>query len=313
MIQDLIILNIPRGSTVTLPIGVTNLQWQTCLRRIVFLKRAELSWIPQDPNLKLYTGPEAYRFLLEVICGLQSPLVGETEVMGQFRKFRNEAQFPATVWGESLQKLTTDLLRDARLVRQHHLQGLGSQSYGSLVRKCVKGSTTVALLGTGNLAQEILPWLNEKDIAVRLFYRSSTHAQRLMDRYPSISLCRFSMEDAFWMRKSAALIVAAPIRAVEISRWIELQDTKFSIVVDLRGEAAEDPIECKVTVVKLTELFDSLRTEKARVAQLASRALEEIKLLSIRRNQPLRRNQTIKLRDARSVPTRGSVGCASCY
>ncbi|HET6861609.1 MAG TPA: hypothetical protein VFH91_01135, partial [Pyrinomonadaceae bacterium] len=194
-----------------------------------------------------------------------------------------EAQFPATVWGDFLQRLTTDLLRDARHIRKHHLQGLGSQSYGSLVRKCVKGSTTVALLGTGNLVEEILPWLNEKDIAVRLFYRSWVHARRLMDRYPAVSLSRFEMEDALWMRKSSALIVAAPIRSGEITRWIELQETRFSIVVDLRGEAAEDQIDCGIPVVKLTELFDSLRSEKERLAQLTSKALKEIELLSRRR------------------------------
>ena len=280
MIKDLVILNIPRGSTVTLPRDVTNLQWQTCLRRIVFLHRGEMSLIPQASSLKIYVGTDAYQFLLQVICGLQTPLLGETEVMGQFRKFRNEAQFPATVWGAFLQKLTTDLLRDARHIRQHHLQGLGSQSYGSLVRKCVKGSTTVALLGTGSLAEEILPRLNEKEIAVRLFYRNRVHAQRLMDQYPAVSLSRFAMEDAFWMRKTSALIVAAPIRSGEITRWIELQQTKFSIIVDLRGEAAEDPIDCGIPVVKLTELFDSLRIENERLAQLTSKALEEIALLS---------------------------------
>ena len=283
MIEDLAILNIPRGSSVTLPVGVTNLQWQTCLRRIVFLHRSELCLTPFDPSLKLYLGPDAYQFLLQVICGLQSPLLGETEVMGQFRKFRNETQFPETVWGGFLKSLTTELLRDARQIRTHHLQNLGSQSYGSLVRKCVKGSTTVALLGTGNLAEEILPWLNEKEIAVRLFYRSWVHARRLLDRYPGVTLSRFTMEDACWTRKSSALIVAAPIGSGEITSWIELQETKFSIVVDLRGAAVEDPIDCGVPVVKLTELFDSLRSEKERLAQLTSKALEEIERLATSR------------------------------
>jgi glutamyl-tRNA reductase len=253
-----------------------------------------VSLIPLASSLRVYAGADAYQFLLQVICGLQSPLLGETEVMGQFRKFRNEAQFPATVWGDFLQRLTTDLLRDARHIRQHHLQGLGSQSYGSLVRKCVKGSTTVALLGTGNLAEEILPWLNEKDITVRLFYRSWVHARRLMARYPAVSLSRFEMEDASWMRKSSALIVAAPIRSGEITRWIEVQETRFSIVVDLRGEAAEDQIDCGIPVVKLTELFDSLRSEKERLAQLTSKALKEIEALSRRRDSLIATPSTLQ-------------------
>ena len=285
MIDDLVIINVPRGSTLNLPSRVSSLQWQTCLRRIVFLHRNERPRIPRDTKLNMYEGCKAYQFLLEVICGLQSPLLGETEVMGQFRRFRNDVQFPATLWGDYLRVLTTDLLRDARTIRQQYLQGLGSQSYGSLVRKCVKGSTGVALLGTGGLAEEILPWLNEKEIAVRLFYRSSIRARRLVDRYPSVTLSHFGMKRASWTQKSSALIVAAPIRSREIAKWIDLQETKFSIVVDLRGEAEEDPLNCGVPVVKLGELFDSLRNEQERVATRTSSALEEIEALSTCRVQ----------------------------
>jgi len=288
MIDDLVIINVPRGATLTLPDRVSSLQWQTCLRRIIFLHRNERSRIPRDTKLNIYEGRKAYQFLLEVICGLQSPLMGETEVMGQFRRFRNDVQFPGTLWGDYLRVLTTDLLRDARLVRQQYLQGLGSQSYGSLVRKCVKGSTGVALLGTGSLAEEILPWLNEKEIAVRLFYRSLIRARRLVDRYPGISLSHFGMTPASWTLKSSALIVAAPIRSQEITKWIGLQETRFSIVIDLRGEAEEDPLNCGVPVVKLGELFDSLRTEQERVATRTSSALDEIEVLSTRRvHRPL--------------------------
>jgi len=283
MIDDLVIINVPRGATLTLPGRVSSLQWQTCLRRIVFLHRNERSRIPRDTKLNIYEGRKAYQFLLEVICGLQSPLLGETEVMGQFRRFRNDVQFPATLWGDYLRILTTDLLRDARFVRQQHLQGLGSQSYGSLVRKCVKGSTGVALLGTGSLAEEILPWLNEKEIAVRLFYRSLIRAQRLVERYPGVSISHFRMTSASWTQKSSALIVAAPIHTPEIAKWIALQETRFSIVIDLRGEAAEDPLDCGVPVVKLVELFESLRNEQERVATRTTGALQEIQVLSTRR------------------------------
>jgi hypothetical protein len=102
------------------------------------------------------------------------------------------------------------------------------------------------------------------------------------------------MEDASWMRKSSALIVAAPIRSREITRWIEVQETRFSIVVDLRGEAAEDQIDCGIPVVKLTELFDSLRSEKERLAQLTSKALKEIEALSRRRDSLIATPSTLQ-------------------
>ena len=75
MLNDLVIVNLRANSTEAMPAALTNLQWQTCLRRIVFLHRSELE--PRTSSrLEIYSGREAYQFLLEVICGLHSPLVG---------------------------------------------------------------------------------------------------------------------------------------------------------------------------------------------------------------------------------------------
>src|SRR5215216_7146041 len=112
MLNELVIVNVRPNGSETIPVGLTNLQWQTCLRRIVFLHRNEPRTFADKPGTQTYFGRDAYQFLLEVICGLHSPLVGENAVMGQFRKFRNSAKFPDTAWGKFLSKLTTDLLVD---------------------------------------------------------------------------------------------------------------------------------------------------------------------------------------------------------
>jgi hypothetical protein len=46
------------------------------------------------PIVEVFRGQQAYRFLLEVICGLNSPIVGKTAVMGQFKEFLQNAKFP---------------------------------------------------------------------------------------------------------------------------------------------------------------------------------------------------------------------------
>jgi glutamyl-tRNA reductase len=137
MINELVIVNLRPNGSEPIPNGLTNLQWQTTFA--------------DKPGAQTYFGRDAYQFLLEVICGLHSPLVGENAVMGQFRQFRNAAQFPNTAWGKFLRKVTTDVLVDARQVRHRHLEGLGSQSYGSLIRKHLKGQSSVAVLGAGSL------------------------------------------------------------------------------------------------------------------------------------------------------------------
>jgi len=280
MLEELIIVNFASDYQVAMPKTFTNLAWQTCLRRIIFLHQTELSLLNHLPDhlMNIYRGQQAYQFLLEVICGLHSPLLGETAVMGQFRTFRASAEFTPTTWGRFLQKLITDLLVDARYIRHQHLEGLGSQSYGSLVRKHLQSSKRIALLGTGSLAKEILPWLID-DAEVRVFYRSYSHAQRLSQGY-KLQLDQFTMADAGWDGDAGALVVAAPLSADEINRWLELQSTSFSLIVDLRSNAATDPINVSQPLVKLSELFASLSYQRKRMDQRKLLALHDIKSIA---------------------------------
>ena len=275
-----------------MPIVLNGLDWRTCLRRILFLNKAEnASLITAAENegvlaspVEIYRGEDAYRFLLEVICGLNSPLVGETAVLGQFREFVAHAKLPNTSWGHFLRQLISNLLVDAKRVRHEHLQGLGSQSYGSLVRQHLKGLPSVALLGGGQLAREILPWLIGKT-QVRLFYRNYQHAQELLVDYPEIQLDQFSAADAGWEQDETGLVIAAPLKAVEVARWVGTQSPRFSLCLDLRGDAETDPVSLPFPVIKLSELFDALRNERQRLAGRVEAAREEIKLLSRRQVQ----------------------------
>lgn len=275
-----------------MPIVLNGLDWRTCLRRILFLNKAEnASLISAAENegvlaspVEIYRGEDAYRFLLEVICGLNSPLVGETAVLGQFREFVAHAKLPNTSWGHFLRQLISNLLVDAKRVRHEHLQGLGSQSYGSLVRQHLKGLPSVALLGGGQLAREILPWLIGKT-QVRLFYRNYQHAQELLVDYPEIQLDQFSAADAGWEQAETGLVIAAPLKAVEVARWVGTQSPPFSLCLDLRGDAETDPVSLPFPVIKLSELFDALRNERQRLAGRVEAAREEIKLLSQRQVQ----------------------------
>ncbi len=273
--NQLIIVNLRPNGTEVLPAGLTNLQWQTCLRRIVFLHRSEPLTFADKPGTEIYYSREAYQFLLEVICGLHSPLVGENAVMGQFRTFRNTADFSNTEWGDFLRKLTTEVLVDARQVRHRHLQGLGSQSYGSLIRKHLKGQSSVAVLGAGSLAREILPWLTE----ARVFYRNWQNAQDLQVEHPSIQLEQFRTADAGWTSGTASLVIAAPIDSAAINEWLALQKVDFSLILDLRGNAATDPVQSTAPVINLAELMASLHAEREKIADRVKSAQDEIKTL----------------------------------
>ena len=286
MIDQLVILNLRHEAREKIPTPLNGLEWQTCLRRIQFLNRFEhRALIEAAENHKLvpgtveiYRGQEAYRFLLEVICGLNSPLLGETAVMGQFREFCAHARFPKTSWGWFLRQFTSNLLVDAKRVRHDYLQGIGSQSYGSLVRQYVKGTPIVAVVGAGKLAREILPWLIGKT-KVRLFYRNWQRARDLLNQYPEIQLEQYSADGAGWETPEAGLVIAAPMNAREVENWVRSQSSRFSKCLDLRGEAATDPISLSFPVIKLSELFDALRDERQKLEGRVEAARAEIKQL----------------------------------
>src|SRR5205823_9003175 len=275
-----------------MPAVLNAVEWQTCLRRILFLHAGDSAAIIESiqngelrlSTIEVFRGHDAYRFLLETICGLNSPIVGETAVMGQFKEFSQRAKFQTTPWGRFLRQLTLNLMMDAKRVRHDHLQGLGSQSYGSLVRQEVKGLPTVAVLGAGKLAREILPWLIGKT-KVRVFYRSWQHAKDLLQEYPEIELAQYTEGETGWEQVEAGLVIAAPLKADDVACWSQRQSTSFTKCLDLRGEAATDPITLPTPVIKLHELFEALRTERERLAEHVEAARGEIKQLVRRQSQ----------------------------
>jgi len=280
----LVIVNLRHEAREKMPAVLNGLEWQTCLRRILFLNanehRALIESAAADelvpPTVEIFRDQDAYRFLLEVVCGLNSPIVGETAVMGQFKEFLLQAKFPRTPWGSFLRDLCTKLMIDAKRIRHAHLQGLGSQSYGSLVRQNVKGMPAVAVLGAGKLAREILPWLIGKT-KVRVFCRNLDRAADLLAEFPEIELQKYSADDAGWEPKEAGLVIAAPLKAAEVRRWADLQSANFSTCLDLRGEAETDPMA--MPVIKLHELFAALRAERGRLEAHVEAARAEIRQL----------------------------------
>jgi glutamyl-tRNA reductase len=259
-----------------LPTPLSGLEWQTCLRRISLLHKSNSTTLaPTLPAAsEMFEGKDAYNFLLEVVCGLKSPLVGETAVMGQFREFCTQARFPASEWGWFLRKLTSDVLVDAKRVRYRHLEGLGSQSYGGMVRHHLKGIPSVFVLGAGQLAQEILPWLIGKT-DVTVFYRNAKRAEELAREFPQLRLAQFN-ETAHFENRETAIVIAAPLSATAIDNWIKLQSTQFVKALDLRGEAESDPFNPAFPIVRLSEMFAALKSERPKVAARLAAARAEI-------------------------------------
>ncbi len=289
MLEDLVVIHDPTGTEGFPPYALDGLRWQTCLRRIVLLNQAESSSLIASASTEseIYRGNDAYRFLLEVVCGLRSPLIGETEVLGQFRDFCSKAKFPPTSWGWFLRQVTADVVVDAKRVRHRHLEGLGCQSYGGLVRQQLKGSPSVALIGAGQLASEIVPWLISK-ADLTLICRNPLRAQKLVNAHPQIQLEQFTLANAAKGNGETALVIAAPLTSHEIQNWIKLQQRTFTKAIDLRAEAAHDALRVSFPVVALRELFATAKDDRLRLASRLAAAQTEIDLAVGRQEQQAR-------------------------
>ncbi len=143
---------------------------ETCLRRL-----AVGSGDPPPLAGELLTGADAYARLLEVVSGLRSAVVGETNVAGQFRRAWADAAatLPAGLRAV-LEPVATAALADAASV----LEGLGGSSWGTLVRRLLApaAGARVLLVGAGDLAGSIAPYLGR--VTLGLWNRHALDADR---------------------------------------------------------------------------------------------------------------------------------------
>jgi glutamyl-tRNA reductase len=219
--------------------------WRTCLREVAFADDADEVPASHRDGLQLFEG-DAYRLLLEILCGLQSPMLGETQVMGQFKAFlaslgRDQA------W---LNRLGQRLLADAREIRTKYLQGLGSRSYGSAVRRYLANCQQAVLIGTGKLANEVLPFLADEGRRVDQWGRSpetpvaASVTYRLLDAVDVVATSDVP----------TVLIIAAPVPSDVVDR-VAARYAGLLSIIDLRGELGIAPLSARVPVISLQDLF----------------------------------------------------------
>ena len=230
--------------------------WHTCIRDVAFFDSAPET-LPKDAEW--LDGGDAYAFLLETICGLRSPMLGETQVLGQFRSFLGSLEPADASW---LGPVGQQLMNDARAIRERHLRGLGSRSYGSAVRRHLDDAVTVAVIGAGALASEILPYVSDT-ASVDRWTRASIAdaAERPISGAPTV------------------LLIAAPVSAADIAR-VAARYSRLLRVIDMRGASERDALALETAIVTLDDLFADVEASAAAGAERAAAARAEIRRLA---------------------------------
>lgn len=229
----LMLLDTPRRPSDT-DVSGSIARFRTCLRDVVFLDGDETGVTPGAEHDTLLENGDAYTRLVEIVCGLQSPLAGETQVQGQFKAFLDTLEPQACGW---LRGIGRQVLTDARVIRERHLRGLGSRTYGSAARRHTRDCAHIALIGAGALAHDIEPYL------------AGTHT---IDRWTRTELA--DANDSRGTSETTAVIVAAPVDSCTIAR-VARRYPNLRRVIDLRAEAERTTIDAAAPVVTLSDIF----------------------------------------------------------
>jgi hypothetical protein len=175
-LADLRLLHVPKHpgtATVAADPEGAALTLETCQRRVVVTSCRQGTGSPRSAALsggraEWLSGSAAYCFLVTLAAGLRSAVVGETEILAQFKQAWGELERSHSPFARELHPWIEGVLADAKEVREHFLRGTGGQGYGSLLRHVLGERTrgSILLLGAGALARGVLPYLEGDEIHI---------------------------------------------------------------------------------------------------------------------------------------------------
>ncbi|HKK20370.1 MAG TPA: hypothetical protein VJ983_02780, partial [candidate division Zixibacteria bacterium] len=137
-----------------------------------FRDSREINFFPND--FYHYTGKEAITHVFRTVSSLESIVVGETQITGQFKQAVEDAQ-EAGLAGMYLEKLANEALNVAKRVKRETGIGNGSLSMASLAFEEMQASLSdrknavVALIGAGEMTRKVAAYTNKAGLGELLF------------------------------------------------------------------------------------------------------------------------------------------------
>jgi glutamyl-tRNA reductase len=141
------------------------------------------------PQLYVYTEPSSIRHLFRVASGLDSMVLGETEILHQVKRAYEQAQQHGTT-GKALNVLFQKALNAGKAVRAQTAISAGCLSVGTVAIEFAQkifgdlAPYTVLLAGAGKIGEMVLQRLTERGVSrVRILNRTLERAQAMAARY----------------------------------------------------------------------------------------------------------------------------------
>lgn len=153
---------------------------RTCQRTLVLAFDIYPFHHKELPAHELVSGQDAYLFLLETICGLKSKLIGENEIVGQFKE-AYKIYAASTLKDTKLMLVLEKLFKDAKDIRTQYLIGISQKTYASLTRRHLiqkAKAPHVVVIGSGAMAEDLINQFKKK-AQVSICARNAEKAQEL--------------------------------------------------------------------------------------------------------------------------------------
>jgi glutamyl-tRNA reductase len=248
-----------------------------------FLELAKMRGAAIQPALLRYDGLPAVRHLFAVTAGLDSQILGETEILGQVRRAYDAARAAGTTTRD-MDLILSAALSTGRRVRAETMLGRHPASVSSAAVDLIHerwggiGERPVVVLGAGEAAEGVLRSLNERGASrVTLLNRRPVRAQVLAEAWgagvaPWEELDeRLETADLLLVATSGARPV---VSAAQLKRLAATRGHRELCVMDLAVPRNVEPAARTVPGVRLFNL-DDLQRLCCPAAGTPSAALDE--------------------------------------
>jgi glutamyl-tRNA reductase len=235
------------------------------------------------PPLLRHDGLAAVRHLFIVTAGLDSQILGETEILGQVRRAYDAARAAGTTTRE-MDLILSAALSAGRRVRSETMLGRHPASVSSAAVDLIAerwgtfGARPVVVLGAGEAAEGVLRALHERRASnVTLLNRRPVRAGALAEAWGAKVA---GWEELGWCLESADLFLVATasarpvVSAAQLERAVAARGPRALVVMDLAVPRNVEPAAREIGGIELFDL-DDLQRLCCPAAGAASAALNE--------------------------------------
>jgi glutamyl-tRNA reductase len=234
-----------------------------------FREFARVRGVTQDGAVARLDGGDAVRHLFTVTAGLDSQILGETEILGQVRRAYDAARAAGTTSRE-MDAIFSAALATGRRVRSETMLGRHPASVSSAAVDVAAAELGdgfqrghILVLGAGEAAEGVLRSLNQHTAShVALINRSADRAMTLATAWGAAPYCWEALPG---LLDDADLVMVATgasrpvLSAEQLSSALAHRPTRTIVVMDLGVPRNVEPTARRLQGVRLFDLDDLQR------------------------------------------------------